>query len=73
MRTHTEHEAKKKWCPFSRVALMGGTFSRAIFFSKEEASDGKPFTSCIGSDCMAWRWHFDQKPPEGAGYCGLVG
>lgn len=35
------------------------------------------FDTCIGSDCMAWRWvggeHLRQRKLVKLGYCGLAG
>ena len=63
----TEDEAKTKWCPFVRYAIV----SKYVVSSganrlgddvgyHENASQCR----CIGSACMAWR---------PAGYCGLAG
>lgn len=65
----TEDEAKTKWCPFVRVALMrtgedgeehpvSPAYNRMHFDSGHvPASDGSEReTLCLGSQCMAWRW-----------------
>lgn len=47
----TEDEAKKKWCPFARVADDdGATFNRTWVGEIHGA------TVCLGSACMAWEW-----------------
>ena len=63
----TEGEAKTKWCPFVRVALideqLGAVFegyNRMSYKQSEHMPDGgaySPETKCIGSECMAWRWN----------------
>jgi hypothetical protein len=47
----TEKEAKKKWCPYARVA---GAENRA--FLKKDAATPSGDCCCITSLCMAWRW-----------------
>lgn len=72
----TEDEAKNSWCPFAR----GDSVAR-----ERVAGDGKYHNRCIGSACMAWRWHAthinNPDDPTGDlipsgdtyGYCGLAG
>ena len=73
--THTEEEAKTKWCPFARLtdgAVRGGTYNRT-----GPAAD----LNCIASACMAWRWIEPAKDQNRwqpvvlpkYGYCGLAG
>lgn len=74
----TEDEAITKWCPFARVVKdwrdptpddqtrIYGPFNRDCVISLDECDSD--LTSCIGSQCMAWR---ETKPAEG--YCGLAG
>jgi hypothetical protein len=55
---HTEAEAAKTDCPQKLV------------------HPGIPGTArrCVGSRCMAWRWHLRSiLPGEQKGYCGLAG
>lgn len=88
----TEEEAKTKWCPFVRHAYTPMQFETnptAISINrcveKDKQAEG---CSCIGSQCMAWRWilapqqtvSFNEEsanPKAGSyvaiGYCGLVG
>lgn len=64
----TEDEARKKWCPQARVATRGedAAVNRwAVFGSGFGPSHG---TTCIASECMAWRSTSSQH-----GYCGLAG
>lgn len=57
---YTEDEAKKKWCPHVRVMDFGtsaaGVRSAGVNRGTERAFGDKPFATCIGSQCMAWRW-----------------
>ena len=92
----TEDEAKTKWCPHVRDATEDlGTYNRWYKWVKEMAVGGmqnKKTTeldddcTCIGSECMAWRWdNYDgiyiyetaedllAPVPERQGYCGLAG
>ena len=64
-----EKEAKKKWCPFVRQFSVpnegaSGSFNR---YGGGKPADG---SSCIASECMAWRWTSAQRD---YGYCGLAG
>ena len=59
---YTEEEAKEKWCPFAMEAGDGDGFGNRNY-------DGDPMNgTCLGDDCMAWRWK-----GKGMGYCGLAG
>ncbi len=57
----TELEAKKRWCPFSRVALqMGMAANRSGAKRAGLDPDNKEYgnvyeeTRCLGSACMVW-------------------
>lgn len=55
----TEDEARKKWCPFVRLADNENrhTWNRSV--EQFDADGGKMravYTACIASECMAWRW-----------------
>ena len=62
----TEDEAKTKWCPHVRDATEDlGTYNRWYKWVKEMAVGGMQNKitnvlddgcTCIGSECMAWRW-----------------
>lgn len=97
----TEEDAKTKWCPFARV--IPGFIQDGEMFSnpagipahnriQERGTDTPTWhgaMSCIGSECMAWRWTTYEreeglimKPTgpysargtkEHEGYCGLAG
>ena len=54
----TEEQAKTKWCPMVRTpALVVG-------------DDIHRHGTCIGSDCMMWRWDTEADPRHGL--CGLA-
>ena len=65
----TEAEAKTKWCPM----MPRG-------YRANRASDGfvRDDLSCIGSECMAWRWkqegieHGEPIYNDTYGHCGLA-
>jgi hypothetical protein len=60
----TEDEAKKKWCPFTRLLTVDKNTGEPVSgsaagynrmpFEFEQAV--LPSAVCIGSQCMAWRW-----------------
>ena len=56
---HTEEEAKTKWCPFTRITSGEGEWhsNRPAYAEVHE----KNFDRCIGSACMAWRVHGEDK------------
>jgi hypothetical protein len=67
----TELEAKRRWCPWSRVEVgeTGVVVNRfAVDMDVGELLFGA--TLCIGSGCMAWRTNVVN---ESDGYCGLGG
>ena len=47
----TEDEAKTKWCPHVRVNAL----SASVLSNRGEAIERGISTTCIGSECMAWR------------------
>ena len=65
----TPEEALDKWCPFAR--------------SETRSAPAIPDVTCLGSDCMAWRWvrtHVKNEAGDDTvattdqyGYCGLAG
>jgi hypothetical protein len=60
----TENEARTKWCPHARDADLGG--------NRDSSGEQPQVATCIGSQCMAWRWLQTTKH-SGRGYCGLSG
>lgn len=77
----TEKQAKTKACLEFRVHSAGEIAGIGInAYAKQDKSGREivPFTHCIGSKCMAWRWHdpegFSAKEITGRrGYCGKAG
>ncbi len=86
----TEDKAKTKWCPFVRYTAdsEGDVASNRCSNFIVELDIATDASSCIGSQCMAWRWN--QSPTDNAqrqqqasdplgqlrgphGYCGLAG
>lgn len=70
----TEDEAKTKWCPLARVAGQPVAGNRYPFDT--DYSEKHAFATCIGSDCMAWRWYArwpDDDKKAWTGYCGAFG
>ena len=54
MSTFTEEEAKKHWCPESRVQSPDGM---GAYNRMASAGGHASFGSlCMASQCMAWRW-----------------
>lgn len=62
----TEAEARKCWCPFARNTNCDPGVPA---FNQVEHM---PMTNCIASECMAWRWYYDEDRVE-RGFCGLAG
>jgi len=84
----TEDEAKTKWCPFIQISIEGLGSRITNNRGKVIKEDGKNNLRCIGSQCMAWRWHtrssehyrYDNEgekifawTTDDHGYCGLAG
>ena len=79
----TEQEAKQKWCPFVRFVTpqddVEGDYNNR-YTSVDMVIRKESPSTCIASDCMAWRWvimfSIDEQLPnrdEASGYCGLAG
>ena len=52
----TEDEAKLRWCPFAMVP--SAMESRALSYNRGIGNKPIPkATTCIGSECMAWRFN----------------
>ena len=76
----TEEEAKTKWCPEARVFDSDG--GSAAGANRKLGYDWASRTNCIASDCMMWRWEFDEYQIVGdngeqksltMGFCGKGG
>ena len=85
MSTCTESEAKKRWCPESRVLAsdsVGNVTGDAPCGYNRGMSTPNLIvggSTCMASQCMAWRWTKAEKqdPVTGhysrLGYCGKAG
>lgn len=79
------NDAKKKWCPFFRVAIFqssnGMGHSVAGYApNRQDYDEYSPLkgSNCIANECMAWKWYstaetreFGPKK-ERMGFCGLM-
>lgn len=74
----TEEEAKTKWCPMAKGGRAVSADEFAVLIEAAHKVRNAAGNHCIGSACMAWRWHdpnnllHDARKQEG-GYCGLAG
>ena len=85
----TEEEAKTKWCPMIRQAIIGDSVG-VVFNSVHDSKDSTntPSGNCIASACMMWRGALQRKSDglivahklrvdagdyESVGCCGLAG
>ena len=59
----SESEAGEKWCPLKRVPLHNGAIGNSGIQSD---------TTCLGSQCMMWRWESFPQKTDMIGYCGLA-
>jgi hypothetical protein len=73
---HTPDDARKKWCPFTRVGLTVGNSPNRTASMPEcgapaggEYSDITDETRCFGDRCAVWI--FSSEEPQ-KGRCGLV-
>jgi hypothetical protein len=77
----TEDDAKKKWCPFSRVSVgISGMVVNRHQMPVPDNSNVHPDgvhdqTRCLGRDCMMFRNLYDQpsRYRDAGWYCGLTG
>ena len=87
----TEDEAKTKWCCGPLQNLRGMmVLSYIANGAAHEVEETFPCRGmCIGSECMAWRWHLKGTDPDliaarqypdvpepnepDGGYCGMAG
>lgn len=76
----TEVEAKRRWCPHTRVALSQGMAANRTG-AKESGlhpncsgyANVYAETRCLGSDCMMWDWlDLDRLASDRRGRCGLI-
>lgn len=62
----TESEARTKWCPLARTPWALGREGEAAAVNRwvttNAAGADNCFAVCLGSACMAWRWH--RMPPR---------
>lgn len=65
MSSHTEAEARGKWCPFARSAApisgynaAGQQIYQLSAHNRDNPSGNIP--ACIASSCMAWRWETEK-------------
>jgi len=79
-----QSEAKKLWCPQSRVSLYHRSTEANRMVRYGSGLDAEDFvafeaaTRCLGAGCMLWRWEAstaltDIGRVERGGYCGLGG
>jgi len=81
----TEEEARKKWCPMTRITLETEHW-KAMNNREQPLAGDKSRTHCIASNCMMWRTYrattekYDkdiqgwvQNDSWEEGYCGLAG
>lgn len=66
----TENDAKEKWCPLARVAMVHCDAGNEFIGAINRAAVMEAEVNCIGSDCMAWRKAMGN--PR-YGYCGAFG
>jgi hypothetical protein len=63
----TEADAKKKWCPMSRLIDLCEDNRNDNAYNAWIDGSLKGYTKCVASNCMMWR-------SDGTGgYCGLAG
>ena len=63
----TEKEASERWCPMVRVVIGPDTESwqENMFDNRGDVVTVNGLR-CIGSRCMAWRWHYEPGLPVSA-------
>lgn len=67
-----ETEAVTRWCPFIRFSQRDTYGSGGRDDNRVGFGDDQDRTSCLGSECMAWRWRTDIADSN-EGFCGLAG
>jgi len=75
----TEDDARRMWCPFTRVLETAHPRHDAgAAVNRRSGQRPALCTECQASACMAWRWYdIEELAPEREklrrGYCGLAG
>jgi hypothetical protein len=68
----TEAEAKRRWCPMTRVLTWGSELDAFGSYNRNNDRLDKQ-SLCIASQCMMWRWTGSKKDDgEMLGCCGLA-
>lgn len=69
----TEAEARKCICPMTFSPLVPGGHETHPGGGSSWGTQMPEFKkNCIASECMAWRWYYDEDKIE-RGFCGLAG
>jgi hypothetical protein len=70
----TEDEARTKWCPFVRAAIISVTANDIPPHNRASSSSNPDINgiNCIASDCMMWRLDDEWIASENEGHCGLA-
>jgi hypothetical protein len=76
----TEAEARKRWCPFARVAVDTVVTDDPVPANRAlDLHNNMPTwpaqCACMASFCMAWRWEhrfLGEHAANSTGYCGLA-
>ena len=73
----TEEEAKEKTCTELITIMTMVQIFQAVTDASVTTADideSKRIAFCVGSDCMAWRWHSSEgQGSKRTGYCGKAG
>ena len=71
----TEEQAFSRWCCHARCIVLTGPHDEKVVagVNRWDPRNPNPLAfdaSCIGRDCMAWRWTSEERE---TGYCGASG
>jgi len=77
----TEDQARKTWCPMTRVIFMedGNIPADQTSWNRLQPNVQKtsvktgPTVSCLASQCAMWRWSNLKADGADTGFCGLAG
>jgi len=74
----TENFASTQWCPLARPLVFAASpagNTTAMTAANREVNTGEVFaaSTCIGSRCMAWRWHDTSPVKQSPGEYGPEG